>query len=126
MELKPAPGITKAGKGRIHGSEKKMVVNPLIYQHNVHKVGPPSSIFDFRFPNCIRLLLRLLPRNKGLALDGAELAVGKDLLRSKLDGGNIPRLVGDLLLDFLDWGEWCELWGLRGYILHRCMSQVER
>lgn len=89
--------------------KKKMVVNPLIYQHNVHEVGPPSSIFDFRIPNRTRLLLCLLPRNKGLALDGAELAVGKDLLRSELDGCDVPRLVGDLLLEFLDWREWCEL-----------------
>lgn len=48
------------------------------------------------------LLLRLLlPRDKGLAVARADAHVGKDLLWSKVNGGDVGGLVGNLLLEFL-------------------------
>ena len=50
------------------------------------------------------LLLRLaLSRDERLAITRANAHVGKDLLRSELDGGDVCGLVRDLLLEFLSW-----------------------
>lgn len=49
------------------------------------------------------LLLRLglLVGNEWLAVARADAHIGKDLLRSQLDRGDVGRLIGDLLLEFL-------------------------
>lgn len=53
----------------------------------------------------IHLLFGLALRNKRLAVARANSHVGKDLLRSELDGGGVCGLVGDLLLQFLQKSE---------------------
>lgn len=46
-------------------------------------------------------LLLGLAGNERLALAGSDREIGKDLLGAKLDGDDVGRLVGNLLLQFL-------------------------
>lgn len=60
------------------------------------------------------MLRFLLARDERLAIARADADIGKDLLRSEVHGGDVGRLVRDLLLEFLLGVNSVHLWTMAG------------